>query len=758
MDNQVKKEGYMFSKRHRRKRRVNGNVITNAINVKHDKNECFVFKKCIIYLRRHLKRYFILDQEILEIICWVLGNEMEQIGEFLLDLIDYDQKNEIEEELLECETNHDEYSHVLINMLKKIDNYQFNKFQRFIFYLLEQRVKNLKYRGSSGIEKNIYNLKKMFKLTAQEIDLCTFLFIISIYDDPETFFDGHLSCTKFSGRKYLINILGLSHSKINEVLSGTLKRFELLEIDKYNIELNDEFICMFQDPSDRIFSKNFYSRIPRNTIPLEYHFVGKEQTQHILQLLKKKPVTSTHILLYGPQGTGKTSFAYGLLRKLGIPTYEIIRSKENTSVNRRIAILACLNMTSSGNGSIMLIDEADNILNTRFSWFMRGETQDKGWLNQLLEEPGARMIWITNDINNIEESVLRRFSYSLHFKPFNRCQRNQLWNNILRKNKVKRFFKRSDVESFAKKYCISAGAIDLSIKKAVEVIPCSKQKFHQVVNLALEAHLTLINFGEKPVNKNQIEQNYSLDGLNIHGDIKTITDQLKKFDQFLRNSEHDMIQNIDLLFYGPPGTGKSELARYIAGCLDREIICKRVGDLQSKWVGEGEKNIKRAFQEAEAEEKILIIDEADSLLFSRDRAQHSWEISFTNEFLTQMERFRGILICTTNRMKDLDDASIRRFNYKIEFDYLDAEGNIIFYNKLLAHLINTHQSDNIKQILRQIVGLSPGDFKTVRDRYAFYSPEELNHQILVQALCDEVRIKNAQKGQRDIGFFSKLRN
>jgi SpoVK/Ycf46/Vps4 family AAA+-type ATPase len=368
------------------------------------------------------------------------------------------------------------------------------------------------------------------------------------------------------------------------------------------------------------------------------------------------------------------------------------------------------------------------------------------------------MIWITNDINNIEDSVLRRFAYSLHFKPFNRCQRNQLWNNILRKNKVKRFFKRLDVESFSKKYCISAGAIDLSIKKAIEVIPCSKQKFYQAVNLALEAYLTLINFGEKPVNKNQIEQNYSLDGLNIKGNLKVMIGQMEKFNQFLRKSDHNKIMNMNLLFYGPPGTGKSELARYIAEHLDREVIFKRYSDLQSMWVGAGEKNIKHAFAEAEAEEAVLVIDEADSFLSSRDRAVRSWEISFTNEFLTQMERYRGILICTTNRFKDLDNASIRRFNHKIEFSYLSAEGNIIFYNKLLAHLINTHQSDNIKQTLRQIVGLSPGDFKTIRDRYAFYSPEELKHQILVQALSDEVRIKNAQKGQKDIGFFSKLRN
>jgi AAA+ superfamily predicted ATPase len=39
-----------------------------------------------------------------------------------------------------------------------------------------------------------------------------------------------------------------------------------------------------------------------------------------------------------------------------------------------------------------------------------------------------------------------------------------------------------------------------------------------------------------------------------------------------------------------------------------------------------------------------------------------------------MERFQGILICTTNRFEDLDQASLRRFNYKIGFRFLKPEG------------------------------------------------------------------------------------
>ena len=441
---------------------------------------------------------------------------------------------------------------------------------------------------------------------------------------------------------------------------------------------------------------------------------------------------------------------------MNIPSYEIVRGDENTASKRRAAILACLNLTNTGNGSLIVVDEADNILNTQNSWLTRGETQDKGWLNQLLETPGSRIIWITNSIQSIEESVLRRFVFNLHFKIFNRRQRIELWNNIAAQNKCKRFLKPADIEAFAKNYHLSAGVMDLAVKKAAEIHPGSRAEFVETVEMALEAHDTLLHYGEKPVNKDRVEKKYSLDGLNVSKDIKGMIRQLEIFDRHLRTTGTDEVMNMNLLFYGPPGTGKSELARFLGNRLDREIICKRISDLQSKWVGEGEQNIKRAFLEAENEEAILIIDEADSMLFSRDRARNSWEISFTNEFLTQMERYRGILICTTNRLTDLDKASLRRFNHKVFFNYLEPDGNVIFYDKLFADLISAPLNDTIREQLKQIRDLSPGDFKTVRAKFKYHPKKELSHQILLEALSEESQIKNSHKKKRAIGFLKTV--
>ena len=124
-----------------------------------------------------------------------------------------------------------------------------------------------------------------------------------------------------------------------------------------------------------------------------------------------------------------------------------------------------------------------------------------------------------------------------------------------------------------------------------------------------------------------------------------------------------------MLFYGPPGTGKSALAHHIARMLNRECLVRRASDLLNMYVGESEKNIARTFAEAERSGALLLIDEADSFIFSRDTALHNWEHTLVNEFLTSLERFRGLCVCTTNRRESMDAAAMRRFSFKVAFTH-----------------------------------------------------------------------------------------
>ncbi|MBU3927617.1 MAG: ATP-binding protein, partial [Bacteroidetes bacterium] len=111
--------------------------------------------------------------------------------------------------------------------------------------------------------------------------------------------------------------------------------------------------------------------------------------------------------------------------------------------------------------------------------------------------------------------------------------------------------------------------------------------------------------------------------------------------------------------------------------------------------------------------------------------------------------------CTTNRFEDLDQASVRRFNYKIGFRCLKPEGNVIFYRKLLSPLTTVPLNMEGEGMLENISDLTPGDFRVVRDRFAIFPQERVTHDMMVQALREESQIKKMQDGKKPLGFMQR---
>ena len=66
--------------------------------------------------------------------------------------------------------------------------------------------------------------------------------------------------------------------------------------------------------------------------------------------------------------------------------------------------------------------------------------------------------------------------------------------------------------------------------------------------------------------------------------------------------------------YGVPGSGKTAYAHYLADEIGKSLLVKRGSDLMSKYVGETEKNLAAMFKEAEADQAVLLLDEADGFL------------------------------------------------------------------------------------------------------------------------------------------------
>ncbi len=705
---------------------------------------------------RVLVRYPSLDDETFTILYWLLEPRlMEPCVRFAASRMEKKERASFLDDMERHLLDRYNFAENMEALVKKRRRDLEVPLARFIRRLLKIKIAELSYSGRSEMEVRLAELGKMFRLSRLDLEICFVLFVISQWYRAESFFEDHLRCTYYSGRNYLAVMLGVNTGEIADAVRGRLARIGILNNDESAYMcLESGVIRMFQDLASTDAGAGLFKRIVPEALPLSAHMVDEGQTDHALNLLTARAAGPTHILLYGPPGTGKTSYAHGLAQKLGYPVYEVRHGGRSNEWKGTAALSACVNMAAVGPDCIVLSDDSDTILNTA-GRHSQGDYSDKKWLHDLLEEPGVRMIWIVNSIEHLDESVIRRFAFSVRFRPFSRGQRVRLWENILDKNDCGGLFGSSELEEMADRFQCSPGAIDQAAAKASIAEPKTKDSVRGSLTLALEAHELLLNRGSAPVRGHGKDPSFTLEGLNVVGaDLPSMLDDMKSYDAALRSGNRDDLPGARILFHGPPGTGKSCLARNVAIRLDRDIVLKRASDLLSKWVGETEQNIRDAYVEAAAKEAILIFDEADSLILNRDRAMHSWETSLTNEFLNRMEEFTGIQIFTTNRLKDLDSAGIRRFLYKVEFRFLKPEGNVLFYRRMLAGLTREAMNPEIEKRLRSLSRLTPGDMKLVKDKFTFKDPEDVTHNAMVTALEEEVRIKTLHAGDKPMGFLA----
>jgi ATP-dependent 26S proteasome regulatory subunit len=125
-------------------------------------------------------------------------------------------------------------------------------------------------------------------------------------------------------------------------------------------------------------------------------------------------------------------------------------------------------------------------------------------------------------------------------------------------------------------------------------------------------------------------------------------------------------KGMGFLFYGKPGVGKTFTAHCIAKALGKELLVVSPAEIQSSEPGGANRAIQEAFKNAKRNNKILLLDECDGLITTRSDMGMiiAGEI---NTLLTEIEKFDGIIILSTNRIDTLDEALERRISLIIEF-------------------------------------------------------------------------------------------
>ncbi len=430
----------------------------------------------------------------------------------------------------------------------------------------------------------------------------------------------------------------------------------------------------------------------------------------LLRLAAADRQTGVNILLYGAPGTGKTQFATSLVQRAGLQGYAVaITDADGGAADRgdRLSSLTLTQLFAPAGRSVVVLDEAEDIFqdeyNNPFARMFGKRSEPKAWMNDLLERNTHPVIWISNRISHLDPAYVRRFTYCLEFPKTPRGVRRAIAQAHLGPvgctqelidgtgsdpavtpgmlASAARFSRLSDLSGGD-----VAASVDLMLKDMVRALG---QKTSSVVPPRATAFNTRFLNVKGPVTPDAV-----LGGLHRLGRGR-------------------------LLLSGPPGTGKTQLAAEIAQRLGRQLVYKTTSDINSMWFGESERNVARMFEECDDKGEVLFLDEADTLLSSREGAGHRADLAVTAEFLRQVELFAGVFVCATNFGGHIDAAMMRRFEFRLELQPLSVSQRMdLFANVALGWQpagIDPRPAvpGEVQAGLQALDLLTPGDFANV---------------------------------------------
>ncbi|MBL6973872.1 MAG: ATP-binding protein, partial [Sulfurimonas sp.] len=220
-----------------------------------------------------------------------------------------------------------------------------------------------------------------------------------------------------------------------------------------------------------------------------------------------------------------------------------------------------------------------------------------------------------------------------------------------------------------------------------------------------------------------------------------------------------------IIFYGAAGTGKTMTAYSLAKSLKRQVLAFDCSKILSMYVGESEKNVRKIFDtfydlsEKTKSEPILLLNEADQFLGARSSGNITGSDQMHNQmqniFLEQIEKFRGVLIATTNLLENIDKAFSRRFDYKIEFKKPDEKQRLELWKMMLPTDAPYSKDVDVKELAKY--SLTGGQINLIVKNTAYKIAVQEEPLFSQKDFIDEInREKDANfDSEKSMGFLSR---
>lgn len=264
----------------------------------------------------------------------------------------------------------------------------------------------------------------------------------------------------------------------------------------------------------------------------------------------------------------------------------------------------------------------------------------------------------------------------------------------------------SNIEKKGQLYIGKDKSVESSTLLECFFVTSSSALTNNIVEIPADIKSVIIYYSQNVINKNDIlkinkeessfcvtKPKYTFEDVIINDDEKRsifralimIKERTLAFDNWGYRKIDPATKSI-LCFHGAPGTGKTMCAHAVAQFLGKNLLIARYSQIQSKYTGEGEKNLRKYFDEAEKQDAVLFIDEADTFLSKRlSSANSNSKIynSMSNELYQLIEDYNGCIIFASNHITDFDPAVISRIIEPVEFKLPDKNTRIRIIKKLL---------------------------------------------------------------------------
>ncbi|OGQ55577.1 MAG: hypothetical protein A3J24_07225 [Deltaproteobacteria bacterium RIFCSPLOWO2_02_FULL_53_8] len=433
-----------------------------------------------------------------------------------------------------------------------------------------------------------------------------------------------------------------------------------------------------------------------------------------------------NVFVYGPPGTGKSQLARVLAAEVEAKLYEVSsEDSDRDPINgeARLRALRAAQTVLADKRCLLVFDETEDVFADGSGMFGKKSTAQtrKAWINRMLEENPVPCLWLSNSVSQIDPAFIRRFDVVIELTVPGKTQRANIIKSV-----GSDLLSNQTVQQLAEAEELSPAVVS----RAVRVIKAIRGEFSEEETSDAVAQLvdsTLVAQSHAPLklrNANQLPDFYDPAFVNADVCLEQIASGIAQSG------------SARLCLYGPPGTGKSAFGCWLADKLGKPLLVRKVSDIASSYVGETEKNLARAFREAEIEKGVLLLDEVDSFLQDRRRANRNWEVTEVNEMLTQMECFGGVFVASTNLMEGLDQAALRRFDLKVKFGYLQPDQAwqlFLRHAEALGLPINESAKETV---CRKLTVLTPGDFAAVARQARFRPIKSASDMLaLLEAEC-----------------------